>query len=225
MSSNIGIYKITNLLNNKIYIGSTSKSFNIRWGNHKSKLKDNKHYNKHLQYAYNKYGSDNFKYEILEVCLKEDLIKREQYYIDTLKPQYNINPEANRPINYKNPKSQKHIENLKKAALLRKYYPARTPEWKEKIGQANKFRVLPNSKLKIPGLSIVKGYFTVAIQQKYSGRFKTLSEAFKLWLNIMKNDHPNEKIIVENAIIRYNNILNNSKLLEELINEILPEKV
>ena len=38
-----------------------------------------------LKYCYSK-----FKLEILEYCLRKDVIKREQYYIDTLKPEYNI---------------------------------------------------------------------------------------------------------------------------------------
>lgn len=37
-----------------------------------------------------KYGYSNFKLEILEYCKVKDLIKREQYYIDALKPEYNI---------------------------------------------------------------------------------------------------------------------------------------
>jgi len=37
-----------------------------------------------------KYGHKVFNLDILENCSKQDLIKREQYYIDTLNPQYNI---------------------------------------------------------------------------------------------------------------------------------------
>lgn len=76
-----GIYKIINLVNNKIYIGS-AVNFNKRKNNHKSKLLMNKHHSKKLQNAWNKYGFENFEFEIIEECEKEKLIEREQYYID-----------------------------------------------------------------------------------------------------------------------------------------------
>ena len=84
-----GIYKITNIVNNKFYIGS-AKNILARFANHKSTLKYNKHNNEYLQLSYNKYGVDNFKYDILEECSCENLIIREQFYIDNLQPDYNI---------------------------------------------------------------------------------------------------------------------------------------
>lgn len=80
---NSGIYKITNTVNNKIYIGS---SINIkqRIVVHLYDLKTNTHSNKYLQRTYNKYGIDSLKFEILEYTDKENLLLREQYYLDTL---------------------------------------------------------------------------------------------------------------------------------------------
>ena len=40
-----GVYAIRNLINGKVYIGSTITSFKERWANHKRKLKNNKHGN------------------------------------------------------------------------------------------------------------------------------------------------------------------------------------
>lgn len=60
-----GIYKITCLVNNKSYIGQ-STSIKRRWATHKRELASGIHYNRYLQNAYNKYGKDNFTYEILE---------------------------------------------------------------------------------------------------------------------------------------------------------------
>ena len=62
-----GIYKIINLINGKIYLGS-AKNFIRRWTNHKSLLQRNKHDNIHLQRAYNQDGVENFKYEVIEYC-------------------------------------------------------------------------------------------------------------------------------------------------------------
>jgi len=86
-----GIYKITNILNSKFYIGSTTKSFQRRWDQHKLLLKQNKHHSIKLQRAYNKYGPQYFKYEILEIIIDKNLIlDREQWYLDNLTPYYNI---------------------------------------------------------------------------------------------------------------------------------------
>lgn len=60
-----GIYIITNLINNKYYIGS-SKSVLDRLSWHKSHLKSRTHHNEHLQKSYNKYGKSYFTFELLE---------------------------------------------------------------------------------------------------------------------------------------------------------------
>jgi group I intron endonuclease len=88
-----GIYRIRNSITNDIYIGS---SINIkdRFSCHKSFLNKNKHHSIILQRAWKKYGPDNFYFETIEECLKENLIIREQYYLDQIKPKYNISPCA-----------------------------------------------------------------------------------------------------------------------------------
>ena len=77
----VGIYKITNLKNGKIYIGQSIDVLE-RFIQHKSDLKGNRHVNKHLQSAYNLYGLKNFSFEILEECSKKELDKKEKYWID-----------------------------------------------------------------------------------------------------------------------------------------------
>jgi|GEM_PF-6752912 len=76
----IGIYKITNLINGKCYIG---QSVNVegRLRHHRIMLESDSHWNKHLQYSVNKYGLDNFKFELIEECNREDLSQRERYWI------------------------------------------------------------------------------------------------------------------------------------------------
>ena len=77
----IGIYKILNLKNKKVYIGS-STDLKQRLRTHKYQLKENKHGNTHLQASFNKYGKDNFLCEIIEITSKENLIEREIYWIN-----------------------------------------------------------------------------------------------------------------------------------------------
>jgi group I intron endonuclease len=82
-----GIYKITNIINGKIYIGSTSISFNNRFKKHINDLDTNKHGNRYLQNAWNKYTKNSFIFEIIEIIDKDELIIiREQYYLDILLP-------------------------------------------------------------------------------------------------------------------------------------------
>lgn len=85
----IGIYQIRNINNNKIYIGSTI-NYNKRRSAHKSLLKNNKHHSIYLQNAWNKYGENSFVFDFLIEIDKKLLIENEQFYIDTLKPQYNM---------------------------------------------------------------------------------------------------------------------------------------
>ena len=62
----ICIYKITNTVNDKLYIGQT-RNFDSRKAQHKRDLRKNKHANKHLQNSYDLYG-EVFKYEVVEEC-------------------------------------------------------------------------------------------------------------------------------------------------------------
>ena len=82
-----GVYIIRNTVNNKIYIGSSASKGGIkeRIRHHKSALKHNRHANDYMQKAYNKHGHEAFTYEILEECIPEECLKREQYYLDLYK--------------------------------------------------------------------------------------------------------------------------------------------
>lgn len=73
------IYKIINIINNKCYIGQT-KNWKRRWQEHQRQLKNNKHENPYLQYAWNKYGEENFRFEVIEYV--ENYNEREIYWIE-----------------------------------------------------------------------------------------------------------------------------------------------
>ena len=75
-----GIYKIMNLIDEKIYIGS-SVNLLKRESKHFWMLKNNIHDNNHLQNSFNKSGVKNFKFEIIEECDENLLIEKENYYI------------------------------------------------------------------------------------------------------------------------------------------------
>lgn len=83
-----GIYEISFKGTEKTYIGQ-SVDFRSRRTKHKSRLKNNKHVNPHLQNVYNKYGLEAMSIEIVELCPKELLNEREYFYIHTSKNSMN----------------------------------------------------------------------------------------------------------------------------------------
>lgn len=88
------IYKIESKRSRKKYVGSALNSCK-RKSLHFRLLKQNKHHNIILQNHFNKYGIDDLRFIILEKDINKDvLIEREQYYIDTLKPEFNICKKA-----------------------------------------------------------------------------------------------------------------------------------
>lgn len=110
-----GIYQIRNIVNNKVYIGSAI-DVKGRWDRHKSLLNRNKHHSKHLQFAWNKYGEDNFVFEIIEkVKDSNKLIEREQYWLDKTQSYkdyngYNISIMAGSQLGFKH--TEKSIKKM-----------------------------------------------------------------------------------------------------------------
>ena len=83
------IYMIKNTINNKAYIGSAVGHYR-RKGQHLYLLRNNKHFNSHLQSSWNKYGETNFEFKVLEfVKNKEELSDREEFYITKFKSNNN----------------------------------------------------------------------------------------------------------------------------------------
>lgn len=103
---NIGIYTITDIVNNKLYVGSTVNAFNKRRNQHFHLLGIDKHPNPHLQKAYNDLGKENLKFEILEECSIEYCKSQEQYWMNLLKSWdinfgYNVMPSPNSTCGYR----------------------------------------------------------------------------------------------------------------------------
>ena len=77
--TNIGIYKIENKINGKVYIGQSQNIFK-RWSVHGNKNKAN-NCNMVIAKAITKYGVENFRFEILELCTKEELNIKEKHWV------------------------------------------------------------------------------------------------------------------------------------------------
>lgn len=150
-----GVYLISNNVNGKCYVGS-SIHLTQRRKEHFSKLMHNKHGNAHLQNAYNKYGREAFEFEILETLsiddnIKENLLKREQFWIDNLKPEYNILLVAGSSLGYHHSdgtkqkisksttgvkKSEEHAKHIREGQKGRVF----TEDHKKKLSEAAKRR-------------------------------------------------------------------------------------
>ncbi len=122
-----GIYYIRNLKNGRLYVGS-SVNIEERWKNHRNLLRRGAHHAPILQKAWNKYGEDLFKFEVVEECEPEKLLEREQLHIDLRRAYgkgYNGLPEAGRPTSIP-------PEVRAKMSASNKALAARSPELRAK---------------------------------------------------------------------------------------------
>lgn len=99
-----GIYKIV-APNGKCYVGS-SKDMLFRARQHRSKLKNNKHSNKHLQNSFNKYGG-RLIFEPIYRCKASELARWEQVFINELEPAFNVLKFAYSTAGYKHKEEDK----------------------------------------------------------------------------------------------------------------------
>ena len=149
-----GIYKITNTINGKCYVGS-SADIDARWRKHKHLLNNNKHHSVHLQSSWNKYGKDVFEFKIIFCCLKDKhvLYRFEQYFFELYKPKYNkcLIVESTLGIKHTEEQNKKQSERQKgtthicseeaKKNMSEAHKGLKNPhneDWNNKISEANK---------------------------------------------------------------------------------------
>jgi len=128
-----GIYKITNVVNQKIYIGGSRAIYN-RWTGHKCTLRKSQHRNEHLQRAWSKYGEQNFKFQIILECTAEEINKEETRLIQehqTLNRNYGYNIDAGGDSHNQ---SEETKEKIRKSTTGRKH----TKESKRKMSEIRK---------------------------------------------------------------------------------------
>lgn len=143
-----GIYTITCLVNNKIYVGQ-SNNIKKRLAKHISKLVANKHPNVYLQFAVNAHGIKNFLFEELVTCSEELLCSEEHYWVtilNSLDRKYGYNIDNTSPISKRSARSVETREKLRQVNLGKKY----SDETKRKISIGSKGRKMSEEqKLKL----------------------------------------------------------------------------
>lgn len=129
-----GVYMIVNKVDGKFYVGS-SKDIQQRVWSHISAFKKGKHANKHMQNAWNLHGEHSFEFEVIEyVAEQRAIVEREQFYIDTLLPQYNFLKTAGYNADRRMP--EESIAEMRKRLTGLKH----TQETKNKIGDGHRGR-------------------------------------------------------------------------------------
>lgn len=136
-----GIYSIVCLANGKTYIGS-SVCLRTRRNSHLELLGKNKHPNIHLQRTYNKHGVESFSFRVLELCDASILIEREQYYVDTYQPEFNIAVVVDNPT-----KGRTLSDEERRAMSERLKGIPKSDETKQKMSEARKGENNGSSKL------------------------------------------------------------------------------
>jgi len=125
-----GIYCIENTVTGQKYIGK-SIDIEARWKGHKDKFKNKKHANPYFQNSHDKYGAENFKYSIIELCEKEKLTGREIFYVKEFNTKH--------PNGYNVTDGGEGTPGLKRAP--------RTPEHCRKISEANRGRKMSDENI------------------------------------------------------------------------------
>jgi group I intron endonuclease len=177
-----GVYMIKNLLNNKIYVGSTKMTFKRRYSEHFRKLSSGNHHNMYLSNSVKKYGIENFEFSIIEIIDKSSLTyirERESFFIkhfNTIKCGYNISDVTS------SPPSNKEIKEKISNTLKEKY----------KTDNSFKERLLKNSNKFIGVPSWNKGLICNNISVARKNMFDDI-EVYDLNMNFFRKfDNPLE---------------------------------
>ena len=169
--NNCIIYAIRCKVNNKMYIGQTTRS-RERFMKHLTALKGNYHYNRYLQQDYNKYGNTNFEIITLRNCNKEELNYWEDYYID-----YYGGIDSTNIYNFQNNKTKNkelsyHISQAHKGKVAWNKNRKMTPEECE-VNRRSHLGVTRSEE------SIIKQKITISNNPNFGNKGKHLSDSTK----------------------------------------------
>lgn len=132
-----GVYRIESKLKpERCYIGS-AVNITHRWQLHLQSLQRNKHHSQKLQRHFNKYSEFDLSFSVLLGCEKEDLLKTEQYFIDSYNPYFNNCKIAGSVLGC----HWKLSKEICERQSIRRMGHAISKETRNKIGIANKNKI------------------------------------------------------------------------------------
>lgn len=219
------LYEIVNKSNRKRYIGITFQEPNKRWIGHKTKARTRS--KGHLYYSMNKYGIDNFEFNILDDKVPEELLyKLEIFWIKELKlqnPKYGYNSADGGKIN-KGYTIPKEVIERRKIRMLGDgnhfYGKSHSEETKKKISIKNKGKK-HTEEFKLMQKEIQKGensawYGVTGESHPVYGRKRTEKEVQKI-----KENMPHSKCVemldkeTEKSLIKFNSLNEASRWVKE----------
>ena len=223
----IGIYTIKNLKNNKLYIGS-SVEIEKRIRTHFVNLIKNNHSNLKLQNSYNKYGKENFIFEILETfdeIERDDLFTIEQKYIDSydFDTLYNLTNIANCG----------GPELLKKESFIIDLRGNTLEEFNCLIDIAKYFNRKQISTSSINTPSIIKSKYRIVTKEFYENNidlilsWKNYSKIKDSYNQYYKYNNINNKweVIYNNEIIYTSDVENNTIRVSKHLDDMIKKQI
>ena len=202
----IGVYEIKNLVNGKYYIGS-SNNVKRRWKEHVNQLNSSNHHNMYLQNSWNKYGEENFRFQILEYVNNEKFLREaEEQWIHNLKSYerevgYNISIYTDSPL--RGVKLREETINKLKNKIF-------TKQHKLNISKAKKDKKLTKE-------------HKSNISDGLTGRIYTTEARKNMSKALQGDNHPNnkltkkEKASVITAPLRFSRIFTGERQTERII--------
>jgi group I intron endonuclease len=187
------IYKITNEVDGKFYIGSTNNLIK-RYYTHIHDIRSDRKTCVKLIRAVNKHGEDNFKFEIVCECPTDEILKNEQGYIDRLKPHYNVakiagsNLGIKRTEEVKLKKSVSQKENWKDESYRTKYLDNLSKNWKS--GSSHKMAKLTEKQVVEIKKQLLSGLLPKQVADTLKVSYYSVKDIHrgKTWKHIVKEN-------------------------------------
>ena len=206
-----GVYAIINIESNRVYIGSTGRSFNMRWKEHKTALQDGCHGNPYLQYSWNKYGEKVFDFQILAISDNPNRITiQELQWLDIFQSQgivYNTMKVIHSPII-----SWGHSEETKRKIGESGRGRRHTKEAKQKISDAGKGSIFTDKRRYNISVGLLKYFKTHNSHNKgkkhleetkrkigKGNKGQKRSEELRLQMSISRKGKPNGKLGIKHS--------------------------
>jgi len=246
-----GIYTIENLIDGKLYVGLAT-DFDDRWKVHKYQLRKKTHHSRHLQYAWNKYGEENFKFEILVECEEQYLYSEEHYWCMVLDVHnrtrgYNIDPthpygvvrmseETKKAMSKSQMGHNPSIETRKKISVQNKGKTGRkaSDETRKKMSETRRGRKESPEALRRRRTAIGKSVVMLDSNREYIKTFSSISEvsqyigkAASYITNIVNGKRPQlrDYILIKASDYTQDNKINKMEEINEVNDTCIDEQI